>query len=69
MSNVSLKDILTGVQSTVFKNKRTFTLYTTCLVLTNEMAQKGHLWPEAAKINFKNLKTKLSLDDLMQATI
>ena len=54
MSNVSLKDILTGVQSTVFKNKRTFTLYTICLVLTNEMAQKGHLWPEAAKINFKN---------------
>ena len=59
MSNTSLKDILTEVQSTVFKNKCTFTLYTICPVLTNEMAQKRHLWPEAAKISFKNLKTKL----------
>ena len=41
MSNVSLKDILTGVQSTVFKNKHTFTLYTICLVLTNEWLRKG----------------------------
>ena len=39
------------------------------LVITKEKAQKGQLYPGSTKINLKNLKTYLWLDDLMQATV
>ena len=57
-------------QSTVFANKRTFMKksctaynhydalqsYASYLVLTKKIAQKGHFWPGATKVDLINLK-------------